>query len=154
MPRRLTRPEVVRRLAILAAHDAVPGITFSALAALFNASKRTVRDALRRSAAGWVAVLAAAPMPRHAGGRPSKGGAAALTLPVKPWEPGVRSKALLVPPEEDDDVEEQSPDVDVPEPMVNYEENPDVDIPEPKDPHDPADNPQPKLNREEKKDAG
>lgn len=152
MPRRLTRPEVARRLAIKAAREARPALSFADLSELFAASRRTVRDAGRHTVAEWVAILAAAPVPsKHlAAGMPGK-----VAPPSKPSisrPRASRADAVLVPPEQEPDIEEPPADVDVPEPVF-IEADPDVDILEPKDPRDPKDDPLPKHEREGKEDV-
>jgi len=147
MPRRLTRPEVARRIAIVAARDAGLKLSFADLCGLFAASRRTVRDATRHTVAEWLRILAAAPLPRKRG--PSRlpvKAMPAIAIPVSK-RPGLRELAHVVPPEPEPEIEEQPSDVEVPEPKDIPEPDPDVDIPEPENPRDPMDDPVPRVKR-------
>ncbi|MEX2682236.1 MAG: hypothetical protein Q6373_011585 [Candidatus Sigynarchaeota archaeon] len=98
MPRRLTRPEVVRRIAIRAILDARGDLTYADLASLFVASRRTIHDAKRHPVADWLRILAAAPLPSGrgigvAGGTAPRPGQAQVARPR-----ASRSNAKLVPP--------------------------------------------------------
>jgi len=152
MPRRLTRPEVARRIAIRAARDARRDLTFAKLTELFAASRRTVHDAARRTVAEWLDILAAAPVPRarKPAAAPSRKALPAVSIPV-PRRPGTREHAVLVPPEPEPEVEEQPSDVEAPEPGEIPEPNPGVDIPDPADPRDPLDDPVPRDKKGSKK---
>ncbi|MEX2684154.1 MAG: hypothetical protein Q6373_021470, partial [Candidatus Sigynarchaeota archaeon] len=116
MPRRLTRPEVARRIAIRAARDARREMTFAELAELFAASRRTVHDATRHTVPEWLGILAAAPKPRaRKPPAPSRQALPAVSIPI-PRRPGSRERAVLVPPEPEPEVDEQPSDVEQPEP--------------------------------------
>nr|MDO8087945.1 hypothetical protein [Candidatus Sigynarchaeum springense] len=113
-----------------------------------------MRDATRHTVTEWVRILAAAPMPRGRG----KGGGPGIArshvpAPAAPRHVS-RVHAKLVPPEPEPVVEELPSDVEMPEPENVPEQNPDVDIPEPDDPRDPMDDPvpRPRLKRERKTD--
>ena len=110
MPRRMSRPEVAKRLAIKAAIDAGTGITQARLVELFRTSFRTVNDASRHSIQDWVKHLEAAPAPRQHSPAPR-----AARKHASPKRPGDRSRTRLEPPE----------------PVVEHEEPADFDVPEP-----------------------
>jgi hypothetical protein len=50
MPRRLTRPEAITRIAITALHAAFPAMTSRQLVGFFQVSPRTVTEAMRHAA--------------------------------------------------------------------------------------------------------
>jgi hypothetical protein len=148
MPRKMTRPEVAKRLAIRAFHEVESAMTHAQLVVLFGTSFRTVHNAMQRTVAQWAGLLVASPAPRkHVAARHP---APPLTAANAQWpskELGSRTRAMLVPPDPEPDVDEPSPDVDIPDPAYVDEDNPDVDIPEPDDPRDPLDDPQPKIKK-------
>lgn len=57
MPYRITRQDVIARIAMRALLDHVPGITQRQLAALFHASTRTVNDAAKHDVGEWYSRL-------------------------------------------------------------------------------------------------
>lgn len=133
MPRKMTRPEVAKRLAIRAFHDARPATTHAHLVTLFGTSCRVATDALRRTAAQWAGLLVAAPVPRkHAATTRPTPPLPAPGTPAPPSRPGSRVRAVLVPPDPGPDIEKADPDVDVPEPA---------------DPRDSMEDPQPRAKR-------
>ena len=113
MPRKMSRPEVAKRLAIKAAIDAGTGITQARLVELFRTSYRTVNDANHHSIQDWVMRLEAAPAPRQHSPAPRS-----TRKHAPPKRPGDRSRARLEPPEptvEHDEIvdhEEPGPAID------------------------------------------
>lgn len=114
MPHRLTRPEVITRIAIKALLDACPSMTRRQLITFFHVSSRTVTDATRSPVSRWATILATAPAPSK-------------STRVKPVSclntmfssrPGSRTRAHLVEPE---------PTIDVPEPVDFDVEEPEID---------------------------
>jgi hypothetical protein len=113
MPRGLIRPEAIKRLAIRAVIDAIPGLSHQQVAAAFHASSRTVTLAAHRTVERWFQVVKVAPPP-SAPARASRGPATlpAPTVPVQEQAPapvplpsvrwGSRERAKLVPPDPDD----------------------------------------------------
>jgi len=66
MPYHQTRSEIAARIAMRAVHDAAPTRTQRQIATLFQASLRTVNQALKRTMDEWARDLAAAPPTRKA----------------------------------------------------------------------------------------
>lgn len=111
MPYKLTRREVIARIAMRALLDAVPGLTQRRLAGLFHASTRTVNDAAKRPVCDWYAELESAkdaPTPSPSRSVPIPGPRARAMRPW--WDPevtearsglrGSRSRARLVAPDD------------------------------------------------------
>jgi len=61
MPRGLTSPEVVIRIAIRAAIDSMPSLRTDEICELFHVSIRTVVQARHRSVLEWINILVFAP---------------------------------------------------------------------------------------------
>ncbi len=153
MPRQLTKPEVIRRIAMRALLDAVPGMTHARLVALCHASYTTVHDAANTTIEKWLTALESAPEPRsaptillHLAHRSAKGTSGQGKQHSRP---GTRRRARLVKPDATDQA-------------VLPDENANVDI-EPSDAGweddrhvlavDPSDNPIPRARKKPRKKA-
>ncbi|MBN2150007.1 MAG: hypothetical protein JW839_01045 [Candidatus Lokiarchaeota archaeon] len=124
MPRQLTKPEVLRRIAMRALLDSVPGMTHARLVTLCHASYTTVHDAATCSIKDWLAVLESAPDPSAKDRWPTPRRAAvpkrriklsAQQPPLPPRRPGDRRRARLVRPDAVDQVmpPDELSDVDI-----------------------------------------
>ena len=114
MPRRLTRPEAITRIAITALRDAYPAMAHRQLVGFFHVSPRTVTEATRHAASYWASVLLAAPEPSRTP-RPRH---QRRTRAATSWRPGSRDRTRLDPPERTNEIPEAS-DFDVPEPAID-----------------------------------
>jgi len=115
----MTKPEVIKRLAIKAVLDAIPSSKRQQVAALFHTSLRVVTDAARHTTAQLTTMLAMAPAQRphvHV----------IISLPPvkaptdQQQRPGSRARALLDEPEETIDIPEDAT-VEASEPLIDDE---------------------------------
>jgi len=113
----MTKPEVIKRLAIKAVLDANPSAKRQHVAGLFQTSFRVVTDAARHTTAQLAAMLAIAPAPRPRA-RGAVPPAPGVGHSITPHSPGSRARAKLVPPESTVEYDEQV-DFDVPEPVID-----------------------------------
>jgi hypothetical protein len=117
MTRHLTKPEVIRRIAMRALLDAVPGMTHARLVTLCRASYTTVHDAANTTIQDWLSVLEAAPNPRPSptGRRHStpRHSAATSDQAKQHSRPGDRRRARLVGPDAIDQAVPPGEDTDV-----------------------------------------
>jgi hypothetical protein len=106
MVRTLTKPEVIRRIAMRALLDAVPGMTHARLVTLCHASYTTVHDAANMTIQGWLHILDSAPDPRPSRTMhrqpDSLSAIDAISQAQQSTRPGDRRRARLVEPEAND----------------------------------------------------
>lgn len=138
MPRVLTRPEAIKRLAIRAVIDAIPGLSHQQVAAAFHASNRTVTLASHRTVEQWLATVRAAPAPSppvQASPGPVIHAPAPEPVPVPPVRRGSRGHAKLVRPDPADlvDIPDLDANTELPEPQDLPEDRGDVDLPDVRD---------------------
>jgi hypothetical protein len=147
MPRQLTKPEVIRRIAMRALLDAVPGMTHARLVALCHASYTTVHDAANTTIQDWFSILVSAPDPRPtspARHKPSPNATIASNGKAQQHSrPGDRRRARLVDPEVADHAlpPEENAAVDIEPSDAGWRDDRNIIV------VDPLDNPMPRKHK-------
>ncbi len=145
MVRKLSKPEVIRRIAMRALLDTVPGMTHARLVALCHASYTTVHDAAMRPVKDWLAVLELAP-DQHTS-RVSDGHGQPTPRPTivtvghrhdhtqHRVRPGDRRRARLIYPDESDQamLPDNDPDVDIEPSDAGWQDDRDIVVVDPLD---------------------